>query len=117
MQLTRPIAAMLLVCAPATFAGVIEGGAASDPGKQSDWPAIAHGADGSLCIAYVEWNDKDADRVLVRRRDASGAWGAPRELVDMAPAITTLRRWRRARVSRPYGRLRWTATSNCSPPT
>ncbi|MEZ5356619.1 MAG: hypothetical protein R2762_28620 [Bryobacteraceae bacterium] len=79
----------------ATFAGVIPAKAASDPGKQSDWPAIARTTDGALWIAYVEWNDKDADRVLVRRRAASGEWSAPRELADgsgdhHAPAIVAI---------------------------
>jgi hypothetical protein len=77
---------------PADFAGVIPATAASDPGRQSDWPAIARTADGALWIAFVEWNDKDADRILVRRRDASGQWSPPRELAggsgdNHAPAI------------------------------
>ena len=33
-------------------------------------------------MAYVEWNDKDADRVLVKRRDPQGKWGNAIELAD-----------------------------------
>ncbi|MGH9674610.1 MAG: TolB family protein, partial [Bryobacteraceae bacterium] len=57
--------------------GEIDGQALSDPGRQSDWPAAAYAGDGSLYVAYVEWNDKDADRVLVRRRDPAGRWAEP----------------------------------------
>ena len=54
---------MVLNLAPAKIAGEIPGERVSDPEKQSDWPAIAYAADGSLYAVYVEWNDKDADRV------------------------------------------------------
>ncbi len=81
-----------VVLEPARIAGTIRGEAASDPKKQSDWPAIAHTPDGALWMAYVEWNDKDADRVLVRRRPAGGGWSEPVELFDgsgdhYAPAL------------------------------
>jgi len=66
----------------ATFAGAIQGAPAGNPGKQTDFPVIAVTRDGALWIAFVEWNDKDADRVLVRRRDPQGNWGAPIELAD-----------------------------------
>ena len=79
----------------ARFAGSIPGERASDPGKQSDHAAITYTSDGALWIAYLEWNDKDADRVLVRRRDPQGTWGAPIHLDDglqdhYAPAIVSL---------------------------
>jgi hypothetical protein len=79
----------------ARFAATIPAEAASDTAKQSDWPAIVHTADGALWIAYVEWNDKDADRVLVRRRAPGGAWSAPVELRDgsgdhYAPALAAV---------------------------
>ncbi len=67
---------------PATLAGEIPASRVSDPGKQGDWPAVAASEDGSIWAAWVEWNDKDADRVLVRRRDPQGNWGAPIELKD-----------------------------------
>lgn len=67
---------------PAQVAGEIPGERISNPGKQSDWPAIAAGADGSLWSAWIEWNDKDADRVLIRRRDAKGVWGSEIEIAD-----------------------------------
>ena len=67
---------------PATIAGELPGERVSDPGKQGDWPAIAYGKDGSLWAIWIEWNDKDADRVLVRRRDPRGNWGAPIAIDD-----------------------------------
>ncbi|MBL8176777.1 MAG: DUF3604 domain-containing protein [Bryobacterales bacterium] len=66
----------------AAWAGTIGGTAAGSAGKQSDFPAIAVTRDGALWIAFVEWNDKDADRVLVRRRDGQGKWGEAIELAD-----------------------------------
>src|SRR5260370_14767500 len=60
---------------PAQIAGEISGERISNPGKQGDWPAIAYGKDGSLWAFWIEWNDKDADRVLIRRRDPQGRWG------------------------------------------
>jgi hypothetical protein len=62
------------------LAGQISGQRFSDPGKQSDFPAIAYTSDGSLWTAYVEWNDRDADRLLVGRRDSTGQWAAPLEV-------------------------------------
>jgi hypothetical protein len=69
----------------AKFAGVIPAAAFSDPGKQSDWPAIAYTSDGSLWSAFVEWNDKNTDRMLVRRRLPNGQWQAPVVLDDGSP--------------------------------
>lgn len=68
--------------AAAQLGPAIDGQPAGDPGKQSDWPAIAYSADGTLWTIYIEWNDKDADRVLVRRRSPQGAWSAPVALDD-----------------------------------
>src|SRR5262245_50612916 len=62
----------------------IGGERVSDPGKQSDWPAVAAASDGSLYAIYVVWNDKDADSVVVRRRDPSGKWGEPITINDGA---------------------------------
>ncbi|MBK5291431.1 MAG: hypothetical protein JJE04_07140 [Acidobacteriia bacterium] len=75
------------------LAGQISGQLFSDAGKQSDWPAIAYSRDGSLWAAFLEWDDKDADRLLVRRRDPQGSWGAPIQIEDgladhYLPAIT-----------------------------
>lgn len=66
----------------AKWAGTIPAQRVSDAGKQSDWPAITYSKDGALWSIYVEWNDKDADRVMLRRRDPQGAWGVPIELRD-----------------------------------
>ncbi len=65
-----------------SLAGRISGQSVSDPEKQSDWPAITHADDGSLYAIYVEWNDQDADRVLVRRRDPEGRWKEPVAVED-----------------------------------
>ena len=42
--------------------GEVAGDRASDPAKQSDWPAIAFSSDGALWTAWVQWDDRDADR-------------------------------------------------------
>src|SRR5258708_480646 len=59
----------------AQIAGTIAGERFSKPEKQGDWPAIAAAADGSVYVLWIEWNDNDADQVLVRRRDSKGRWG------------------------------------------
>jgi hypothetical protein len=74
----NPEGAVVLDLQPAQIAGEIPAERASDPGRQSDWPAIAHTSDGALWTAFVEWNDRNADRIVVRRRDPKGAWGARR---------------------------------------
>jgi hypothetical protein len=66
----------------AQISGEIGGDRASNPDKQGDWPAIAYGQDGSLWVVWIEWNDKDADRVLVRRRDPQGKWGGEIAIED-----------------------------------
>ncbi len=78
----NPEAAVVLTLAPAAIAGELPGERASDPGKQSDWPSIAYASDGAAFAAFIEWNDKDADRVLVRRKPPGGAWSAATELAD-----------------------------------
>src|SRR5579872_2105176 len=88
----NPEAPQVVNMPAAKIAGEIPGDRVSDPNKQSDWPAIAASADGSLYAVYVEWNDKDADRVVLRRRDPAGAWGRPVAIDDgnwdhYAPAI------------------------------
>src|SRR5881396_1306857 len=67
---------------PARLAGEISGERVSDPGKQSDWPAVAAAADGSFYAIYVVWNHKDADIVVVRRKDPGGKWEPPVTLED-----------------------------------
>jgi len=63
--------------APAKVGPGIGGDVISDPGDQSDWPAITYAADGSLFAVYIRWNGKDADSVIVRKRDPQGAWSTP----------------------------------------
>ena len=78
----------------AQISGQIPGERVSDPDKQGDWPAIAYARDGSLYAIWIEWNDKDADRVLVRRRDSQGRWGKEIAIEDgnwdhYSPAIVS----------------------------
>ena len=68
----------------AKLAGEISGERVSDPGKQSDWPAVAAAADGSFYTIYVLWNDKDADSIVVRRKDPGGKWETPITIDDGA---------------------------------
>ncbi|MBM3812205.1 MAG: hypothetical protein FJW20_11310 [Acidimicrobiia bacterium] len=79
-----------------SLSGRIHGVRISDAGKQSDYPAIAFSRDGSLWATYIEWRDRDADRLVVKRRDPQGRWGAPipvsGNLTDnYMPAITPWR--------------------------
>ncbi|MGI8990358.1 MAG: hypothetical protein ACR2I2_12375 [Bryobacteraceae bacterium] len=71
----------------ARIAGEIPGDRIGNPEKQGDWPAIAYAKDGALYAIWIEWNDKDADRVLARRRDPQGKWG-PEIAVEDAAACT-----------------------------
>jgi len=67
---------------PMTIAGEVAGQRVSNPEKQGDWPAIAYASDGSLWAIWIEWNDNDADRVLVSRKPANGSWQPPIEIKD-----------------------------------
>jgi hypothetical protein len=93
---------------PAQIAGEVAGERISNPDKQGDWPAIASAKDGSLYAIWIEWNDKDADRVLVKRRDPQGHWGKEISIEDgnwdhYSPAI----------VARPNGAMAlWSAQSD-----
>ena len=78
----NPEGAVAADMGPLTIAGEISGDRVSDPGKQGDWPAITSGSDGSEWAIWIEWNDKDADRVLVSRRPGNGAWQAAMEIRD-----------------------------------
>src|ERR1700676_5743829 len=78
----NPEAPQIVNLGEAKLAGEIPGERVSDPEKQSDWPAIATAADGSLYAVYVVWNDKDADTIVVRPRDPSGKWEAPITIDD-----------------------------------
>lgn len=67
---------------PAEVAGSVPAQRVSRIDRTADWPALAAGADGSLWLAYVEWNGNDADRVVIRRRGESGEWGGSVEPDD-----------------------------------
>ncbi|MYB51713.1 MAG: hypothetical protein F4X77_05865, partial [Acidobacteriia bacterium] len=67
---------------PAEVAGEIESERVSPDDMTADWPALAAAADGSVWLAYVEWNGSDADAVVVRRRSPEGTWGGPIVLDD-----------------------------------
>ena len=71
----NPEAAVDANLPPAQTAGEIAAERVSNPEKQGDWPALAACWDGSLWAIWIEWNDKDADRVLVKRRERQGNWG------------------------------------------
>ncbi len=68
--------------APAEIAGEIPSERASAAGRTSDWPALAAATDGSLWLAFVEWDGESSDSVLVRRRDPNGVWNDPTILND-----------------------------------
>ena len=111
-----PEAQQVVNLPPATIAGELPGERASDAGKQSDWPAIAYSSDGSLYAICVEWNDKDADRIVVRRRTPAGIWDRPIAIADgnwdhYSPTIvgTARARW-------PSGPASPTAITICLPP-
>jgi hypothetical protein len=78
----NPEAPPIVNLPPARIAGEIRAERVSDTTRQSDWAALAYAPDGALWTAYIEWNDRNADRVVVRRRDAQGAWGPLIELDD-----------------------------------
>lgn len=91
-QERNPEAAVRDTLGAAKVAGELPARRVSDPNKQSDWPAIVYTKDGALWTAYVEWNDKSADRVLLRRQPPGGEWGPAIELNDgnwdhYAPAL------------------------------
>ncbi len=54
----------------------------SAQGMTADWPALASAPDGGVWSSWVEWDGAKSDRVLVRRRNPSGEWGAPIEISD-----------------------------------
>lgn len=62
---------------PAEIAGEIPSGQVSAADHTSDWPALAAAGDGSLWVAYVEWDGDSSDTVVVRRRDPAGTWVDP----------------------------------------
>jgi hypothetical protein len=68
----------------ARLAGEISGERVSDAGKQSDWPSVTAATDGSFYAVYVVWNDRDADSIVVRRKDPAGKWEAPVTISDGA---------------------------------
>src|SRR5712692_4992911 len=80
----NPEAQQIVNLGEAKLAGEIPGERVSDPEKQSDWPAVAAAADGSFYAIYVVWNDKDADSIVVRRKDPSGKWEEPVTIADGA---------------------------------
>ncbi|HEV3197190.1 MAG TPA: hypothetical protein VGZ73_04770, partial [Bryobacteraceae bacterium] len=80
--LDNPEGPQIVNLGEAKLAGEIPGERVSEAEKQSDWPAIAIATDGSLYAIYVVWNDKDADSIVVRRRDPGGKWDAPITIDD-----------------------------------
>lgn len=79
----------------AEVAGEVASDRISAAEMTGDWPAVSAGADGSLWAAWIEWNGKDSDRVLVRRRTPSGSWSVAVEVADphwdhYLPAVVAL---------------------------
>ncbi len=66
----------------ATIAGSVSSERISPEGITADWPALATGDDSSLWVAWIEWNGRDADQVVVRRRDPAGTWEEPVRIED-----------------------------------
>ena len=62
---------------PAEVAGEVASAIVSQSDRTADWPALASASDGSLWMAYVEWDGNAADTVVVRHRPPDGAWGEP----------------------------------------
>ena len=62
---------------PLRLAGELAGVSVSAPEHTADWPTIAYGGDGTLCCAYVEWDGKQADRVVARVRREGSGWSEP----------------------------------------
>lgn len=58
----------------AEIAGTVPSVRISPAETTADWPALAAGRDGSLWATYIEWDGRDSDRVMVRRRNPKGAW-------------------------------------------
>src|SRR5206468_7659208 len=78
----NPEGPVMINLGEAKLAADTTGERVSEVEKQSDWPAVAATADGSLYAIYVVWNDKDADSIVVRRRDPAGKWDAPITIAD-----------------------------------
>jgi hypothetical protein len=78
----NPEGPVTLNAGPMTIAGEVAGDRVSNPDKQGDWPSIANTRDGSQWAIWIEWNDKEADRVLVAHRPRNGAWQSPIEIQD-----------------------------------
>ncbi|HID75585.1 MAG TPA: hypothetical protein EYP56_06260 [Planctomycetaceae bacterium] len=67
---------------PATVAGQIPAERITDGRLQSEWPAVAVAPSGAIWLAFVQWNGKDKDRVLLIRRPPGGEWSDPIHLDD-----------------------------------
>ena len=63
---------------PAEIAGEIASERASPEEMTGDWPSIASATDGSAWMAWVEWDAKNSDRVLLVRRPRSRSTSRPR---------------------------------------
>lgn len=68
----QPLAPAAADLPEAKIAGEAPAARISPEERTADWPAIAASADGALWIIYIEWNGKDADRIVVRRRPSGG---------------------------------------------
>jgi len=67
---------------PPAIAGELPAQPVTDRTRQSEWPAVTVTSDGATWAAFVEWNGKAGDRVIVKRRARGEDWSAPIVLDD-----------------------------------
>jgi len=79
---------------PAKIAGELPSEKITDGTKQSDFPAMAISPEGRIWVAFVEWNGRDADRIVVLTKSRDGKWSTPIALDDglwdYFPAVAAL---------------------------
>ena len=63
--------------APAHIAGELDAARVSAAERTADWPSIAAAPDGTLWAIYIEWDGKESDRVVVKKRGEEGGWSGP----------------------------------------
>ncbi len=66
----------------AKIAGELPGSRVSPEEITADWPAAAVTSDGATWVAWIEWDGKGADRVVLRRSSDGAAWAAPIVIED-----------------------------------
>jgi hypothetical protein len=67
---------------PAVIAGEFPARPITQGKLQSDWPAVAVSPSGVLWCAFIQWDGKAGDRVLVSKRSPGKPWARPVALED-----------------------------------